>query len=276
MLLGNCTVLNKSPMRKFAGTTESAERSNFSTSGALRNRQLVDRSTTAGALYALPQGGYAGLAWMLPQKSGNLAGRAFAKVSQAGTAVGGITTDGAASMSFAVADAQAYPLDDTSPLRTGSTSMSFTVADAFGKLIASGSGAAIMAFTVADALLVASINGTGSSGFTVGATATLGATADITGSVGFTINVANAQAYPLNDASPLRTGTASFAISGTLVPYAIGRMSGSTIDTSILTVDTIAAGVLAAALTSPIAANIRRVNNYVVTGDGQPGTEWGP
>lgn len=75
MLLGNSTVLNKSPMRKFAGTTESAERSNFGNSGARRNFQLQASASTANQLYALPQGAYAGLAWFLPQKIGAIASR---------------------------------------------------------------------------------------------------------------------------------------------------------------------------------------------------------
>lgn len=252
MLLGNCTVLNKSPMRKFAGTTQSAERSNFGTSGAMRNRQLVDRNTTANTLYAVPQGAYAGLAWLLPQKAGSLSGYSPVAVSTAALAVGGITT-------------------------TGTSSITFTVADATGSLIASGSGAASIVFTVADALLVASINGAGSSAFSVTSnTPLLGAVASGSGSSTMTFSVANAQAYPLVDTSPLRTGTANFAFTGSLTPYAIGQMSGSTVDSSALTVDTIAAGILAAAWNSPIAANIRQVNSTSVTGNGQTGSEWGP
>jgi hypothetical protein len=107
-------------------------------------------------------------------------------------------------------------------------------------------------------------------------TALLGARASGSGSAGFTVSIANAQARPLNDASPLRDGTASFAITGTLTPYAIGSMNGSTVDTSILTVDTITAALIAAAMANPIHANIKRVNDVTVSGDGQPGTEWGP
>ena len=91
-----------------------------------------------------------------------------------------------------------------------------------------------------------------------------------------TFTVANAQAYPLNDASPLRTGSANFAITGTLQPYAIGHMSGSTVDNSVLTVDAITAALIAAAMASPLHANVKRVNDVVVSGDGQPGSEWGP
>jgi len=48
--------------------------------------------------------------------------------------------------------------------------------------------------------------------------------------------------------------------------------SGSTGPTAI----EIAAAVLAAASVTPIAANIQKVNDVEVTGDGQTGTEWGP
>lgn len=135
---------------------------------------------------------------------------------------------------------------------SGSAEVTFTVADAAGQLISSGSGAASLTFTVADALLTASLGGSGSAALAFSTNnALLGAIASLTAS-------------------------GSFTITGTLTPYAIGQMAGSTVDTSVLTVDLIAAGVLAAALTSPIAANIKRVNDVTVNGTGSTGDEWGP
>lgn len=131
-------------------------------------------------------------------------------------------------------------------------SMTFTVADAAGQLISSGTGTASLTIAIADALLTASLNGTGEAALTI------------------TTNT------PLLGAEASATATASFTITGALTPYALGAMSGSTVDTTVLTVDAIAAGVLAAALTSPIAADIRKVNDYAVDGNGQSGTEWGP
>jgi hypothetical protein len=134
----------------------------------------------------------------------------------------------------------------------GDASISFIVDDATGQLISSGSGTALLSFTAANALLTASISGLGTASLTLATNA------------------------PLLGAKAGAVGSASFVITGTLTPYAIGSMTGSTVDTSVLTVDTIAAGILAAALTNPIHADIRRVNSYVVSGNGQTGTEWGP
>ena len=131
------------------------------------------------------------------------------------------------------------------------TGFSFTVADAAGQLISSGNGTASFTISTLPLLLTASLNGIGSTSFTISTNA------------------------PLLGAEAGAVGTASFAITGTLTPYAIGSMSGSTVDNTVLTVDAIAAGILAAALTSPIASDVRRVNTYTVTGDGKPGTEWG-
>ena len=76
MLIGNYSVLQKSPGRFVAGSTTSAEgqvRSNFSKSGAYRNRFYVDQTTVALSLYAIPTGSYPDIAWVLPQISGQIA-----------------------------------------------------------------------------------------------------------------------------------------------------------------------------------------------------------
>lgn len=99
---------------------------------------------------------------------------------------------------------------------SGTAAITFTVADAAGSLIVSGSGSASFAVAVADALASASINGSGSASFSVtAADATLGALAN-------------------------GAGTASITVSGTLTPYAIGHMAGSTEDSSVLTTQSIA------------------------------------
>jgi hypothetical protein len=147
---------------------------------------------------------------------------------------------------------------DTTGLAVGgvnadaTTSITFTVADAAGQLISSGTGTASFTISALPLLLTASLNGIGATSFA------------------FTTNA------PLLGAEASAVGTANFTITGALVPYAIGSMSGSTVDSTVLTVDAIAAGILAAALTTPIHSDIRRVNGYEVTGNGQPGTEWGP
>ena len=228
MLHGNYSVFTKSPLTYRAGTSQSGERSNWGGNGPKRSVQLQDRQTTANALYALPQGGYAGLAWMLPQQSGNLASinAAALSLTPTGAVVGGVTSP--ASADFAI-----------------------TVADAAGGLITSGTGTATLAFTIAPSLLTASLSAVGSASLLFEAAALLGAKA-------------SAQ------------GAASFAVTGSVTPYAIGQMIGTTVDATALTAASIAAGVLAAAAASPIYADIRRVNSYPVQGDGSSGNPWGP
>lgn len=133
---------------------------------------------------------------------------------------------------------------------TGAASFSVGFAAAAGQLIVSGAGSASLTISANTPLLTASISAAGSASFTLGGAGLLGAEASA-------------------------TGAASFTISGALTPYAIGSMSGSTVDSTTLTADAIAARVLSAAAAAPIAADVRRVNTYTVAGDGQTGSEWG-
>lgn len=91
MLIGNYSVLQKSPGRFIAGSTTSAEsqtRSNFSKSGSNRNRFYVDQTTVALSLYAVPTGTYPDIAWILPQVAGQIA--STQPIQGAGNLVGGI------------------------------------------------------------------------------------------------------------------------------------------------------------------------------------------
>jgi hypothetical protein len=164
MLHGNYSVINKLPLTYRAGISQSGERSNWGGNGQKRSVQLQDRQTTANELYALPQGGYAGLAWMLPQQAGNLASinAAGLVLTPAGTAVGGITSDASADLAI-------------------------TVANAEGQLITSGSGSATLALNVSPALLTASLNAAGSASLLFDAAALLGAKASGTGAATFAV-----------------------------------------------------------------------------------------
>ncbi len=247
-LLGNRSVLHKSPLR-FVNGREALLRSNFNKHGMVRNSYEVYDDTAA-----IPYGHLSPSAWVLPKTAGGMSSHNIAglTIETAGAAVGGITANGEASITF-------------------------TVADATGGLISSGEGTAAITFTVNTPLLTASIGGTGTADITISTnTPILGALADGIGAASITITVSPVTAYPLSDASPLRSGTASFTFSGALTPYAIGSMAGSTVDLGVLTVDAIAAGVLAAALTTPINADIRKVKGQTVNGSGTTPDPWGP
>jgi hypothetical protein len=91
MLVGNYSVLQKSPGRFIAGSATSAEsqvRSNFNKSGSNRNRFYVDQTTVALALYAVPTGTYPEIAWVLPQIAGEIA--STQPIQGAGTQTGNL------------------------------------------------------------------------------------------------------------------------------------------------------------------------------------------
>lgn len=217
-LIGNRSVLLKSPGRNLAGTVACVDRSNWSCPGGMRNAAF-------SALAGLPNGHLAGSSWKLPQKAGAMSSANFtvASITASGLAVGGITAD-------------------------AFTAFAITVADAAGQLISSGTGSASFAITSNTPLL----------------TASLGAV----GSVTFSISTNT----PLLGALAGGAGAASFAITGALTPYAIGSMTGSTVDNTTLTT----AAILAAMNAEPPAVNVKRVNDVAVTGTGAPGNEWGP
>lgn len=276
--------------------------------GARLNRFVS--GTYSKVVGGLPSG-YGAKSYVFPVKAGGVGGGTSIGFAPSGLLVGGVTSTGAADLSISVADAQMFPLDDTPPARTASASFSFTVSGV-GGLIATASGSALMSFTVADALLVATVGASGSANFALTTnTPILGAIAGGSGSASMTFTVANAQAYPLNDASPLRSGSAVMSFSGSLQPYAVGRMEGSTVDNSVLTVDTIASAVwqsLAATYSSPgtmgnalatastggvdvnllvsevlaalqattIPVNVKAINSTPLTGSGTAGDAWGP
>jgi hypothetical protein len=106
---------------------------------------------------------------------------------------------------------------------TGTASILIDFAPATGGLITSGSGSASVSIT-GNATMVASIQGTGS------ATISITTNAPVLG----------AQAY--------LAGSATFSLSGSLTPYAIGRMSGSTLDQGTLTSESVASAVWSRAI----------------------------
>lgn len=248
MLLGNHSVLHKLPIRFFGGSTTSVEvqvPSNFQKSGSNRNTQYVSDRVTVLALYAIPSGNSAGKTWMLPQKSGEMSSRNACNIllEGAGAILGGITTTGSSSFTL-------------SPVATGSliafgigsTTMTFTVN---GTLVAviEGAGSASMSITVNPAILGALASGSGTANITTSVTGVLLPLDDTsplrTASASFAIT-GTALRLPLNDSPPARTASASFAFGGALTSYAIGQMIGSTEDLGVLTPASIASSVWAA------------------------------
>jgi hypothetical protein len=72
-ILGNYSVLHKSPGRFLSGTVASGDRYNFSKSGMLKNRFLGDQGLGIAKFSAIPNGYVHPYSWSLAQVSGGLA-----------------------------------------------------------------------------------------------------------------------------------------------------------------------------------------------------------
>jgi hypothetical protein len=136
----------------------------------------------------------------------------------------------------------------------GSVTVTITTNTPDGQLVStvpSGGAPVTISIGTNTPLLTASLSADGSANFPMTfANATLGAEASV-------------------------VGDAILTISGTLTPYAIGIMEGTTEEAG-LTVAGITNAIFAAAQVTPIYANIKEVNDYEVDGAGTNGNPWGP
>lgn len=224
MLLGNYSVHNRNPLKFLGGSAASPEVNhgpNFARGGRSRNRQCLDQTTAGNLLFSLPSGCYPPYTVLLPQKGGSLSSHRSADfgIAAAATGIHGLPGAGAASLSVSTNEPS-------------------------GNLIVSGSGESSFSVTANPPLLTASINGAGSASVALAfASPILGAIASLTGAVTVVVTPSNPAMWPLDDASPLRTGAAAMGLTGTLERYALGHMAGSTVDSSDLTPDRIAGAV---------------------------------
>lgn len=157
-LIGNRSVLNKSPGRWLAGTVASGDRSAFSKPGMVRGS--FERFSK---LSAFPYGHLSPSAWVMPQKAGGMSSRNAAELGINATASGamGLNSSGASAISvFASATAQ---------------------------LIASAIGSATFAVTAFGSSL-ATLNGAGSAVFMLTTSGTIGALAWGEGAAGVTVS----------------------------------------------------------------------------------------
>lgn len=192
MLHGNGSVLHKSPARFLAGSTTSTEpqlRAGWGKSGMSRNRFFQDRKTVSLKNYSVPEGSYAGVAWLLPQKAAALASHRNASLSLGleGLCVGGVTATGLSTLTVTPA-ATARPLDDSVQIKTASASIS---------LQAEATAYPLIAWVQA---------GAGSTGLSIGASAT---------------------ALPSDDSPQVGSGAASMAFSASAIGDLIARCVGT-------------------------------------------------
>lgn len=201
------------------GAIPSALPINTACTGAMRNLTAGEGITDDKV--GLPVGYLEGGSWLLPQKPGLLSSYLNARLSVTATATGVLGLPGSGSASFAV-----------------------TTNNPVGGLIVSGSGSASLAVTTNNPILSASVNGAGSASLSVTPnTPILGAIAGLSGSASLAINTNSPVMYPLDDSSPLRTGSASFSFSATLEPYAVGHMTGTALPYTELSPQSLASAV---------------------------------
>ena len=214
---------------------------NYALTGTRRNL-AAGEGITDGKV-GLPLGYLFGGSYQLPQKPGMLSAREYGVAVQgAASGTSGFPSSGSASLSIADASATILPLDDSSPARTASASFGLT-AEADGELKMSGAGSASIGISVSAAALIGILDAIGSASVALDVSSPiLGAEASADGAVGITLT-ATASMLPANDTPQERTASATFAISGTLTPYAVGNMVGTALPYTELSPQSLASAV---------------------------------
>lgn len=176
-LIGNRTVLHKSPGRFLSGTVASIERSNFGKHGMLANRfQAVSR-----ILGGIPNGHLPPSSWSMPRTAGAIAARNEAEadlLADGLTLAAGRNMAGDAVFDFTLPDAELQLVVSA----TGEATFTFTQSGSLaGALQASGEATAT--FTVDAATLGALIDALGSASFSLTGSATPRATGELAGDI---------------------------------------------------------------------------------------------
>ena len=176
-LIGNRSVLHKSPGRFLSGTIASIERSNFGKAGMLANRF----QSLSPIFAAIPTGHLSPSAWALPRTAGGLSA-----INEAGATLSagnlnlaeGRNIDGSTSFAFTLPDADLQLVVSA----TGDATFTFTQSGALaGALDAVGSATAT--FTVSTSTLGAVIDAIASATFSLTGTATPRATGELAGDI---------------------------------------------------------------------------------------------
>lgn len=182
MLLGNYSVLAKSPGRHRAGSTTSVEngvRSNWNRSSDNRNVIFRADNTTALKLYARPTGYYPPGSWTIPQVRGEMAGvnaAAIAFTSTAPAISAGRNVTGVATFALSTGGTAQLVVS-----ATGSAQVTFSSTAALaGALFATGTGSITFA---AEADVGAQASATGAATLTFSAAATIRAIGHLAGDI---------------------------------------------------------------------------------------------
>lgn len=177
MLIGNRSVLHKSPGRFLAGTIASGERSAFSKPGMLAGRfESFDKLSAA-----IPGGHLSPSAWALPRTAGGMSSRSYGNFAvDVGTLnlAAGINVIGSTSFTFTVPSAALQLVVSATGTATITFSHSATLAGALY-----GAGAADFSLTVPAAALGAIVDATGTATFALSAAGTPSAIGHLAGDI---------------------------------------------------------------------------------------------
>lgn len=170
MLLGNYSVLSKTPGRFLAGSKTSVEgqvRSNWNKSGMNRNRFIQDMggSPTALSKYAEPTGYYQPYTWLFPQISGEIGSSKFitgAGAVASGNLAGGLNgvaaLTGAGTISSAIGALIVSAVANLTGSGTVSTASLNAILNALADLSGAGSTSATL---LAKGIIAAGLSGSG-------------------------------------------------------------------------------------------------------------------
>lgn len=271
-LIGNYSVLNKTPGRWLAGggaahatgigSAQPLMRSNFNALGAMRNVHYPDGETAALKRIGYPVGGYQGVSWMMPYTAGDMASHGEAQGS----------ADGSLSMAQGI---------NIAGLAEGTTPTAEATLQLVVSMLATAAGTSTAAGNVNAALgLAGSAAGTSSESALISALAWAIGQADGSSTatlVRYATGELKGSITPFTDLSPEGLAAAvwnslvsAYQTDGTM-GKALGTASSGGVDMSAL-----AAAILAAAEANPIHANVKEVNSLTVDGTGTESDPWGP
>lgn len=251
MLLQNITSNNQYPYRRCGATATNTETGYMPSQHGLGGPRQFARFTAFEKGAGFPSGYNPGIYMPLLHSWMSSAQGAVLYISAEAAGLMGMPSAGSTSISVTAENSQVLPLDTTSPLRTGDVDIEFT-AEATGELKVAGSGSANIEIT-STADCIGALFGIGSANIEIAvASSTLGAIAEI-------------------------IGTATLSLNGSLTPYAIGQMTGSTASTGgELTAPQVAAEVVNALLGTTIPVDTKKIAGVLVGGVGTELDPWGP
>jgi hypothetical protein len=257
-LIGNRSVLLKSPGRFLSGTVASIERNNFSTAGQLASRFQAMSPIFGG----IPSGHLAPSSWSLPRTAGGISGLGQSFSGAAGALAAGINIAGTAA-STSSASGTGQTVASISGLAASTSSASGSL---FASLQASGTAASASTAT-GSVTALGWVVGTATS--SAGASLVAYATGAVAGStLDSGVLTAGGVAAAVWQVTAAEQNTA-----GTMGAKLNAAGSGG-VDLNALAVAVWAHTVRA--LTADVDANVTHVNGVLIAGTGVDGDTWGP